>query len=105
MSTHSWPGNVRELRNTLQRATLLRANPDRLDPDDIEFTPSTLLSRVQTGGAKENRTLAEIERDSILNELHRHRGVRADAASALGVSRSTIHRKIIEYGIDTEEFR
>ena len=96
---HPWPGNVRELKNAMQRACLLRSG-STLTAEDISFTPSTLTSRVQTASATSSRTLYEIERDAIELELRRHRGNKKEAAAALGVSRSTIHRKIEEYGID-----
>jgi len=99
LRAHSWPGNVRELRNVLQRAVLLR-NGDDVGKDDISFTPSTLASRVQTTSATSGRTLQEIERDAIVAELRRFDGNKKEAAGALGISRSTIHRKIEEYGID-----
>jgi transcriptional regulator with AAA-type ATPase domain len=98
LQSHTWPGNVRELRNVLQRAVLLRRG-ERLDARDITFTPSTLASRVETASATSNRTLQEIERDAILAELRRLDGNKKEAAAALGISRSTIHRKIEEYRI------
>jgi DNA-binding NtrC family response regulator len=98
---HDWPGNVRELRNVLQRAVLLRRG-DRIEAADITFTPSTLASRVQTLGATSGRTLQDLERHAITTELRRFHGNRKEAAAALGISRSTIHRKIDEYDIDVD---
>jgi len=98
---HTWPGNVRELRNVLQRAVLLRRG-NVIEATDITFPASTLTSRVQTASATSSRTLFEIERDAIVAELRRHGGGKREAADALGVSRSTIHRKIEEYGIDVD---
>jgi DNA-binding NtrC family response regulator len=99
LTGHPWPGNVRELRNVMQRAVLMR-DADRIDVADITFTPSTLAHRVEAASAKSGRTLAEIEREAIIAELGRHRGNKKEAAAALGVSRSTIHRKIDEYSIE-----
>jgi len=96
---YDWPGNVRELRNTLQRAVLMRAE-NVLGPADITFAASTLQSRVQTASATRQRTLAELEREAIIAELVRHNGSKTEAAAALGLSRSTIHRKIEEYQLD-----
>jgi DNA-binding NtrC family response regulator len=99
LKQHPWPGNVRELRNVLQRAVLLRES-NTLTDADISFPPSTLQSRVESVSATSTgRTLQEIEREAIAAELTRHNGSKTDAAHALGVSRSTIHRKIEEYGI------
>jgi DNA-binding NtrC family response regulator len=102
LAEHDWPGNVRELRNVLQRGTLMRAQPDRLDAGDIIFTPSTLATRVQTASVTSRRTLKEIERDALVSELRRHRGNKKEAAVALGISRSTMHRKLEDFHIDVE---
>ncbi len=99
LSSHRWPGNVRELRNVVQRAVLMRSS-DVLTSADVIFPPST--SKGKAANAGDPRTLAEVERNTIVGELVKHRGNKTDAASALGISRSTIHRKIEEYGIDIE---
>jgi DNA-binding NtrC family response regulator len=97
MSNHPWPGNVRELRNVVQRAVLMRSG-DTLGVADVVFPPSTAKGRM--GG--DPRTLAEVERSTIVAELAKHHGNKTDAANALGISRSTIHRKIEEYNIDID---
>ena len=99
LESYRWPGNVRELRNVLQRAVLLRSSDD-IGPEDIHFQKSTLETRVTTVQATSSRTLAEIERDAIVAELSRHKGNRSEVAAALGVARSTIHRKMEDYGIN-----
>jgi DNA-binding NtrC family response regulator len=101
LSAHVWPGNVRELRNVVQRAVLLRRG-DVVDAEDVTFPPSTLASRVETESAVSGRTLQEIEKAAIVAELRRFKGNKKEAAAALGVSRSTIHRKIDEYAIDAD---
>ncbi|MEZ4272453.1 MAG: sigma 54-interacting transcriptional regulator [Myxococcota bacterium] len=99
LQRHPWPGNVRELRNVIQRAVLMR-RMECIDAADIVFTPSTLQSYVESTQAVGTRTLAEIERTEILKQLARFGGNKTEAAAALGVSRSTIHRKVDEYAID-----
>ncbi len=96
---HDWPGNVRELRNVIHRAVLMRLT-DVLDEEAITFAPSTLATRVQAKSATSSRTLAQIEREAIVAELVRHKGNKKEAAATLGVSRSTVHRKIDEFAID-----
>jgi DNA-binding NtrC family response regulator len=99
LRAHNWPGNVRELRNVIQRAVLMRAG-DELSQDDITFTLTSFEEKVATASARAGRTLAELEREAIESELRRAGGNRTRAAEALGISRSTIHRKMEEYGID-----
>ena len=98
---HDWRGNVRELRNALQRAVLMRQH-NEVSADDITFVASTLASRVQTASAVRQRTLYELERETIVAELIKHGGNKTEAAAALGLSRATIHRKIDQYGLDIE---
>ncbi|MBT6431998.1 MAG: sigma 54-interacting transcriptional regulator [Deltaproteobacteria bacterium] len=102
LKSHVWPGNIRELRNTLQRAVLMRMD-DGVEEDDITFAPSSFEHRAVVSEAVTSRTLSEIEKEAITTELIRHKGNKKEAAAALGVSRSTIHRKIEDYGIDLEK--
>ena len=101
---YSWPGNIRELRNVLQRAILLREKDDIVSASDIEFMPSTLVTQAESLNAIGGRTLAEIEKSAIIRELRSFEGNRSEASVSLGISRSTIHRKIEEYGIDVSQF-
>jgi DNA-binding NtrC family response regulator len=101
LGAHDWPGNVRELRNVVQRAVLLRRQ-SVIAAEEITFAASTLGSRVETASATRQRTLQELEREAISAELVRFRGNKTEAAAALGLSRSTIHRKIDEYNIDVK---
>ncbi len=99
---HVWPGNIRELRNTIQRAVLMRMG-DAVEEEDITFAPSSFEHRAAVSEALTSRTLADLEKEAITAELIRHKGNKKEAAAALGVSRSTIHRKIEDYGIDLEK--
>ncbi|MEM6732013.1 MAG: sigma 54-interacting transcriptional regulator [Myxococcota bacterium] len=101
LETHTWAGNVRELRNVIQRAVLMRKS-DVLGPDDIHFSLSTLGELVNARSQLTSRRLAEVERSAIIEELVRQRGNRSEAATILGISRSTLHRKIADYEIEVE---
>ena len=93
--TYAYPGNVRELRNILHRAVLLRRSP-RLEADDLTFVssdPASLMTRSE-------RTLAMVERQAIVSELTRSQGVKSATAQSLGISRSTLYRRMQELGID-----
>jgi DNA-binding NtrC family response regulator len=100
LSGHVWPGNIRELRNVVQRAVLMRAT-DKLVAKDVVFPPNTSKNRLEAQNAKK-KTLADIERTAIVNAIVENSGKKGDAADALGISRSTIHRKIEEYRIDID---
>ena len=96
---YPWPGNVRELENAMERAAIL-ARGETITPDDLpphvaaglELGPSPALPR--------QVTLAEAERIHILQTLERFGRNHSGAAEALGIGRTTLWRKLKEYGID-----
>jgi len=96
-----WPGNVRELRNVIESLVVLHPGEtiEAKDlPIDLDSSDGARAdgSRVQSlGGAP--RTMAEIERQAILETLERTGGRRAQAAKMLGIGLRTIQRKLKEY--------
>ena len=94
LRAHSWPGNVRELRNAVEASVILAAD-SVLRAGDLKIG----APRPAASGAPDlsGRTLAELEKQALIQALERHRGARLPAASDLGVSTRTIQRKIKEY--------
>jgi DNA-binding NtrC family response regulator len=93
---HRWPGNVRELEKAVERATVL-ASGDTIQPEDL---PPAVQGRPETGAqTSRGRTLAEVEKLHILATLHEHGWNQARAAEELGIGRSTLWRKLREYGV------
>jgi transcriptional regulator with PAS, ATPase and Fis domain len=103
---YAWPGNVRELRNVLERAVLM--NPA------VEVCPSLLIGQrgsqscapgnkgasglPQTGTSlPEGATLADMEELAIRDALQKHFGNLTHAAQALGISLSTLKRRLKEF--------
>ena len=102
LRAYSWPGNVRQLANALERALVLKSDDSEVTLGDL---PAELVAPTAGGPAPEgNRTLAQLiaalEREQIHLAMKRARGVKAQAAEALGISRPTLDRKLEEYGID-----
>ena len=121
---YAWPGNIRELENAIKHALamargttittrdlpvqiLLNQKPirhkgslppsyspdrDRLDPAQDQGNAATLSDL--------SRKFYEAEKASILSALHRHHGNRQRAARELGVSRTTLWRKITMYQLN-----
>jgi two-component system, response regulator FlrC len=110
LASSPWPGNVRELENTVHRAVLLAVGqeigPDALrTPDGESFgsSPSNdpaaraaQLAEAITRGLV-GRTVADVERDLILDTLDHCLGNRTHAARILGISIRTLRNKLNEY--------
>jgi DNA-binding NtrC family response regulator len=106
-----WPGNVRELENTLHRAVLLSGG-ETIGPDAIlmpdgtgltELTQTASLARDVAQAAETisrtmvGRTVADVERDLILDTLDHVLGNRTHAANILGISIRTLRNKLNQY--------
>jgi two-component system, response regulator FlrC len=110
---HPWRGNVRELENTMHRSVLL-ANGSEITPEAIRLpdgthvgssagsdVPGAVKVAVETAAAATRglvgRTVAEVERDLILDTLDHCLGNRTHAANILGISIRTLRNKLREY--------
>ena len=91
---HPWPGNVRELRNVIEYAYVVGDGPV-LELADL---PPELRGEPPPG--RRARSLAERERERIVAALDAHRGHKGEAARALGISRSTLWRKLYQHGLE-----
>ncbi len=108
---YRWPGNVRELRNVCERMVIMSG--DRLTaadvPDSLAARPAAApppgaapagpadLSRYGEVPLRELRDL--VERDYILKKLEEHDWNITQAAQALGVERTNLHKKIKQHGL------
>jgi DNA-binding NtrC family response regulator len=94
---YHWPGNIRELESTVSRAAL--SSPGRvIRPADIEFLHAT---ETPLEASRERLpTLAEAERTHIVRVLESVNWNKKQAAGVLEISRGTLYRKILEYGLD-----
>ncbi len=93
----SWPGNIRELRYCVERAIIL-ADGDELDQKDFAFLAETThADQLQAETAK--RTLDELEKESIDKVLRRNHGNVSHTAKELGLTRTSLYRRIHKYGL------
>jgi DNA-binding NtrC family response regulator len=109
LRAYRWPGNVRELRNLCERMVIMSG--DRIGLADVPETvgpraaPAAAaaaagqadLSRYGEVPLKELRDL--VERDYILKKLEEHEWNITQAAQALGVERTNLHKKIKQHGL------
>lgn len=113
LSAFSWTGNVRQLRNCLERAALLADN-GRITvkelPPEVVFrseTPNVSVNYVsaQTNGVgtfqnTPSTNLRDSEKQQIINALERTGWHRGKTAELLGISPSTLYRRLREYDLD-----
>ena len=112
LKDYDWPGNVRELENVIHRGVLL-ADGGEIDCDSLQIGSAaqraysgngdrTRQDSVNDGGkAGESglvgRTVAEVERDLIIDTLQHCLGNRTHAANILGISIRTLRNKLKQY--------
>ncbi len=101
LEAQPWPGNVRELENNIERAVVL-ASGDVLGLDDVR--PRALaavpppVARPLAG--EPVPTLDELEKSHILRVLELCEGQKTKAAALLGINRTTLWKKLRQYGLE-----
>jgi DNA-binding NtrC family response regulator len=98
LTRYPWPGNVRELRNSMERAALLSRGElilpehliSRLREISIE-RPAAVFSFTE---GLDTQRLDDVERQAILQTLHKNRFNRTETAKALGISRRSLLYKL-----------
>lgn len=96
MHKHPWPGNIRELQHAIERAVIL-SNSSVLQPEDFNFTPVTAKEDGQLN--LEQYNLEEVEKLLIRKVLKKYNGNITQAASELGLTRSSLYRRLEKYGL------
>jgi DNA-binding NtrC family response regulator len=99
---HAYPGNVRELENIIERAISFANTPEILPsdlPQNLRQESSRPTARLTAPRLKD--TLSNTERETIVAALLEHSGNISRAASALGIYRQQLQRKIKQYKIAT----
>jgi len=119
MADYDWPGNVRELENAIERACALSSGPilhlgDM--PTQLQDLKMHLASEAASeailaekeigseaaghqGGGGEILSIAELEKQAILNTIKQLNGDKLLAAKLLGIGKTTLYRKLKEYGL------
>ncbi|MGZ4963798.1 MAG: sigma-54-dependent transcriptional regulator [Limisphaerales bacterium] len=101
MISYPWPGNVRELRTAVEHAVVL-CRSDKIALRDLPPTVRASNITVPTSTkliALSDMTVSEAEKQLIVRALKECNGNRTAAAKKIGMSRRTLHRKLIEYNL------
>ena len=96
LAAHSWPGNVRELRNRVERAAAL-AETEELGAADL-FPERRLATQTEEPAGSLQDAVDQATKARILAALRDADGNRAEAARILGVSRTTLWKRMQELG-------
>jgi DNA-binding NtrC family response regulator len=99
LQAYTWPGNIRELRNVLERAMLL-SDHSSLTKKDLHLDS---LTPAGSDSFDTNMTLSEMERWYIEKVLEEEQGQVLQASNRLGIPRSSLYKKIKEYGLRSSE--
>lgn len=109
MMRYDWPGNVRELEHAVERACTMCSGPvlylgdlpTQLQNEELEARRAAGLvaEAGQDGAGPKLMTLAEMEKQAILSAIRTLDGDKLQAARLLGIGKTTLYRKLKEYGI------
>ena len=108
---YDWPGNVRELRHALERALALSSGPilhlgdlpTQLQNARAELEHRHAAVETEPALTVEVRSIAEMEKQAILSTLRHLNGDKLMAARLLGIGKTTLYRKLKEYGVTDED--
>ncbi|WP_233581152.1 sigma-54 dependent transcriptional regulator [Acidipila sp. EB88] len=111
LDEYDWPGNVRELENALERScsfasgTVVQLGDMPTNLQDFRMqqrhatTPLRAVLEAAAVSAPGVTSLAEMEKQAILDTIRRLNGDKLQAARLLGIGKTTLYRKLKEYGI------
>lgn len=91
---YRWPGNIRELQHAIERAVIL-CRSENLSLEDLQLVPQPPPS---TASSK-TLNLSEVEKEAIIEAVKSSSGNLTRAAETLGIGRTTLYRKMEEYGL------
>jgi two-component system response regulator HydG len=102
---YKWPGNVRELSNVVERGVILTRS-EYLNTSNLSFSRNDSESFADTEAAmavvpypESGGSLAEAEKQVILNTLKTTGGNKSESARSLGITRNTLRKKLKKYGV------
>jgi DNA-binding NtrC family response regulator len=97
----NWPGNVRELENTVERAVVLSPGPIIEARDVVFFGTAPPHPALPSANLKQN--LNWTERETVRGALERARGVKKDAAEAMGISQRALSYYLTKHRLESAE--
>ena len=96
LKTLPYPGNIRELKGLVERTMLMNQGRTLTKK---EFEESVTTSPSAIGSITANSSIENAERSLIINAIEKYQGNMSKVASALGISRGALYRRLDKYGI------
>jgi DNA-binding NtrC family response regulator len=110
---YDWPGNVRELQNAVERTCALSSGPVLHTVDlptqlqdfqahtrEVEASAIEQAENAQNGNGEQSiHSIADMEKQAIFDTIRRLKGDKLMAARLLGIGKTTLYRKLKEYGL------
>jgi len=97
-----WPGNVRELENTVERAVVLAPQPV-IEAGDVSLVSASNPGTTGLPSLNLKQNLEWIERETVRRSLDQARGVKKDAAEAMGISQRAMSYYLAKHRLDDSE--
>jgi DNA-binding NtrC family response regulator len=91
----SWQGNVRELQHVIERAVIM-TETDWINPEDLQLR---ILNKTSEEMELDNYELDKVEKSVILKVMKMHQGNISKAAAELGLTRTSLYRRMEKYGL------
>ncbi len=108
LQAYHWPGNVRELENVIERAVLLSKRP-LIDDDDLPTAIREHFDSANTGQYRKGQSLKQAlegpERAILRAALEANHWNRQETSKALDINRTTLYKKMKQYGLEEEAAR
>jgi len=102
--SHHWSGNVRELENVMEYACTF-ATPPKITVENLPHTLKKPVWQEIEKNDRNSRTLEEVERCYILHVLEKNNWHQKKACSILGISKTTLYRRLKEYGVSPQKLK
>ena len=98
MCKYEWPGNIRELQHSIERAVIMSSH-SVLQPEDFFFQSAQSENKKDGGLNLDHLNIEDVEKILIRKSLDKNYGNITQAAQELGLTRSSLYRRLEKYGL------